>query len=168
MEKNARRSFKLSAHCAVLIDQTRFNHPLSSRTSAHTGVAISRYKVCFCYAVRWIVPGDCHGPKGPRNDRLLLPFPTYVGTGVLDGPFSHSASRQDRPGGRSLPCLCHSLRAKQCHIGMLTQKQAGGFPSACYFLLNCQFHLAVGGSQVDGRNGMLERIDDLLTDGVLQ
>ena len=70
MEKNARRSFKLSAHCAVLIDQSRFNHPLSLRTSAHTGVAISRYKVCFCCAVRWIVPGDYHGPKGPRNDRM--------------------------------------------------------------------------------------------------
>ena len=31
-------------------------------------VAISRYQVCFCNADRWMVPGDCHGPNGPRND----------------------------------------------------------------------------------------------------
>jgi len=31
-------------------------------------VAIFRYQVCFCNADRWMVPGDCHGPNGPRND----------------------------------------------------------------------------------------------------
>ena len=32
-------------------------------------MAISRYDVCYRAAVRWMVPGDSHGPNGPRNDR---------------------------------------------------------------------------------------------------
>ena len=31
-------------------------------------MAISRYDVCYRAAVRWMVPGDSHGPNGPRND----------------------------------------------------------------------------------------------------
>ena len=40
-------------------------------------VAISRYDVCFCAAVRWMVPGDSHGPYGPRNDRKNESYTDY-------------------------------------------------------------------------------------------
>ena len=41
-------------------------------------MAISRYDVCFCAAVRWMVPGDSHGPYGPRNDRKNKAIPITV------------------------------------------------------------------------------------------
>ena len=34
-------------------------------------MAISRYNVCYLVAVRWMLPGDSHGPNGPRNDRKI-------------------------------------------------------------------------------------------------
>ena len=34
-------------------------------------MAIYRYDVCSCTAVRWMVPGDSHGPNGPRNDSFF-------------------------------------------------------------------------------------------------
>ena len=33
--------------------------------------AISWYDSSVCYAVIKILPGDCHGPKGPRNDTVV-------------------------------------------------------------------------------------------------
>ena len=36
-----------------------------------SGVAISRYHPPRCIAKFKIVPGDCHGPKGPRNDMIF-------------------------------------------------------------------------------------------------
>ena len=35
-------------------------------------VGISRYNLCSCTAFLWIVPGDCHGRRRPRNDMLLF------------------------------------------------------------------------------------------------
>ena len=35
-------------------------------------MAISRYHFTHCTALLEIVPGDCHGPKGPRNDTVVV------------------------------------------------------------------------------------------------
>ena len=35
-------------------------------------VAISWYDLSVCYAGIKIPPGDCHGPKGPRNDTVVV------------------------------------------------------------------------------------------------
>ena len=35
-------------------------------------VAISWYHFTHCTALLEIVPGDCHGPKGPRNDTVTV------------------------------------------------------------------------------------------------
>ena len=35
-------------------------------------MAISRYYFTHCTALLEIVPGDCHGPKGPRNDTVVV------------------------------------------------------------------------------------------------
>ena len=35
-------------------------------------MAISRYHFTHCTALLEIVPGDCRGPKGPRNDTVVV------------------------------------------------------------------------------------------------
>ena len=35
-------------------------------------MAISQYHFTHCTALLEIVPGDCHGPKGPRNDTVVV------------------------------------------------------------------------------------------------
>ena len=35
-------------------------------------VAIPRYYPPTCNALQSNIPGDCHGPKGPRNDRVVV------------------------------------------------------------------------------------------------
>ncbi len=35
-------------------------------------VAISWYYLYYCIALPGIVPGDCHGPKVPRNDTVVV------------------------------------------------------------------------------------------------
>ena len=85
-------------------------------------VAISRYDVCSCTAVRWMVPGDSQevncpegareatlgcGPNGPRNDRKTASVPITVSLrGVLQSAadFSITMIAEER---RSLQHLPH-------------------------------------------------------------
>ena len=46
------------------------NLPVMSFRGSAATVGISRYNVCNCIADRCVVPGDCHGPNGPRNDMV--------------------------------------------------------------------------------------------------
>ena len=43
-------------------------------------MAISWYHSSTCGAVTNIVPGDCHGPKGPRNDTVVISWHITVTT----------------------------------------------------------------------------------------
>ena len=61
-----------SSFCTIAKNTTQWVVFLRLSKNCHceerSDVAISRYDVCSCAAVRWMVPGDSHGPNGPRND----------------------------------------------------------------------------------------------------
>ena len=79
-------------------------------------MAISRYHLQYCIALPEMVPGDSHGPKGPRNDMEVV----NVGRGLA--PAANSVTHYQ---GKVHACSCD---AEEYNILKLLTATAGASP----------------------------------------